>query len=83
MHKRGLKQITDKDLIVFLVACGIDIKQIEKDKKFNRSIIYFEDNENLNDYILKYTNKSVSINLCDYISAERRVKTLLCMQKNN
>lgn len=57
MHKDSLRQITDKDLIVFLVACGIDIKQIEKDKKFNRSIIYFEDNENLNDYILKYTKK--------------------------
>lgn len=79
----SLKQITDKDLIVFLVACGLEIKQIIKDKRFNRSIVYFENSNNLEEHILKYTNKSVDINICDYISAERRVKTLLCMQKNN
>jgi hypothetical protein len=79
----SLKQITDKDLIVFLVACGLEIKQIIKDKRFNRSIVYFENSNNLEEHILKYTNKSVTINICDYISAERRVKTLLCMQKNN
>lgn len=79
----SLKQITDKDLIVFLVACGLEIKQIIKDKRFNRSIVYFENSNNLEEHILKYTNKSVNINICDYISAERRVKTLLCMQKNN
>ena len=79
----SLKQITDKDLIVFLVSCGLEIKQIIKDERFNRSIVYFENNNDLEEHILKYTNKSVNINICDYISAERRVKTLLCMQKNN
>ncbi|KZL93814.1 DUF5659 domain-containing protein [Clostridium magnum] len=79
----NLKQITDKNLIVFLVACGLEIKQIIKDKRFNRSIVCFENDSKLDEYILKYTNKSVNINICEYISAERRVKTLLCMQKNN
>lgn len=83
MNKKHLKEITDKDLIVFLVACGLDIKQIEKDKKFNRSIVYFEDNEKLKEYVLKYTSRGVNINICDYMAAERRVKTLLCLQKSN
>lgn len=83
MNNKKYKEITDKDLIVFLVVCGVEIKHIEKDKRFNRSNIYFEDTQELKDYILKYTNKSVDINICDYMSAERRVKTLLCLQKNN
>lgn len=83
MDKKHLKEITDKELIVFLVACGLNIKEIEKDKKFNRSIVYFEDNEKLKEYILKYTNRAVNINICDYMAAEKRVKTLLCMQKTN
>ena len=83
MDKKNLKEITDKDLIVFLVACGIDIKEVEKDKKFNRSIVYFENDTELYQYILKYTNRSVNVNVADYIAAEKRVKTLLCIQKNN
>lgn len=78
-----LRQITDKDLIVFLVAYGLEIKDIKEDNKYNRSLIYFENSKELQEAILKFTNKSVSINICDYISAERRVKTLLCVQKNN
>ena len=74
-----LKSITDKDLIVFLVAYGLNIKEIKKDG--NRSLIYFEDTPILKDAILKFTNRSVEINLSDYIAAEKRVKTLLYTQK--
>lgn len=81
MHK-NLREITDKDLIVFLVACNFQIQKIEKDKKYNRSLVYFEDSEKLEEYILRFTNKSIDINICDYMAAEKRVKTLLCIQKN-
>lgn len=79
--QNNLREITDKDLIVFLVACGIDIKDIQKDKKHSRSLVYFEDTELLNDLILKFVNKAIDINICDYQAAEKRIKTLLCMNK--
>lgn len=77
----SLKQITDKDLIIFLVAYGLEVKDIKKDSSRNRSWVYFEDTSELKDAILKYTNRSVEINLCDYIAAEKRVTTLLYTQK--
>lgn len=80
MHN-NLREITDKDLIVFLVACNFDIKDIQKDKIHNRSLVYFQNTELLEEYLLKYANKSIEINICEYQAAERRVKTLLCMNK--
>jgi hypothetical protein len=76
-----LKEITDKDLIVYLNAIGFQIKDIKKDKNQNRSIVYFEDTNELKEAIIRYVNKSDSINICEFLSAEKRVKTLLCMQK--
>lgn len=76
-----LKTITDKDLIVYLIAVGIEIEDIKKDKNFNRSIVYFKDDEKLRNAIIRYVNKSDDINIAEFLSAERRVKTLLCIQK--
>jgi len=42
-----LKALTDKDLIVYLTAIGLEIKEIKKDNGKDRSLIYFEDNEEL------------------------------------
>lgn len=81
MANSSLKQITDKDLIIFLVAYGLEVKDIKKDSSRNRSWVYFEDTSELKDAILKYTNRSVEINLSDYIAAEKRVTTLLHTQK--
>lgn len=78
---RNLKGITDKDLIVFLVAKGIEIKRVKKDPGMNRSFVYFEKTKDLENAVLAYTNKSEQINVGDYIAAERRVKTLLNLQK--
>lgn len=74
-----MKAITDKDVIVYLVAAGKEIVDIKKDG--NRSIVYFENNRDLEEAILRYINKNGEINIGDYIAAERRVKTMLCMQK--
>jgi hypothetical protein len=78
----GLRAITDKDLAVYLSAKGIDIKSIEKDPKANRSLILFEDNEVLNKSIIDFANKNDNINIAEFLAAERRIKTLLCAQKN-
>lgn len=71
----GLKQITDIDLIIFLVIKGFEIKQTQKDG--NRSIVYFEDSNNLDSAVLKFANRTENINIADYQAAQKRVKTLL------
>lgn len=83
MKNQALKKITDKDLIVFLVARNFEIKNIEKEADRNRSIIYFEDSPELHKAILDYTNKNndTNISIVDYMAAEKRVTTLLNLQK--
>lgn len=78
----SLKIITDKDLIVYLAAKGLEIKDIQKDPKGNRSLVYFNDDDSLRQSTINYANKSDSVNIAEIIAAERRVKTLLCLQKN-
>ncbi len=82
MKKEKFKEITDKDLMVFLVAKGLKIVKIKKDPERNRSLVYFNDTAELENAVLAYTNKE-EINYGDYIAAEKRVKTLLSMQKMN
>jgi hypothetical protein len=83
MHVKGLKLITDKDLIVFLVASGMEIRLIRKDPVYQRSNVYFDNTERLDATVLNYTNKSTMVNIADYLAAEKRVKTLLCLQKSS
>lgn len=73
------KPITDKDLITFLVACNLEIVDIKKDG--NKSIVYFEDTEELKQSILKYVNRSVDVNIADVLASQNRVNTLLYTQK--
>ncbi|MCT4507843.1 MAG: DUF5659 domain-containing protein [Tepidibacter sp.] len=75
-----LKEITDIDLIVFLVTKGHLINKSKKEG--NKSIIYFEDNKELQKNILKFVNRNENINISDYQAAHRRVKTLLYANKN-
>lgn len=75
-----LKDITDMDLIVFLVLKGHGINKSKREG--NKSIIYFEDNEELQENILKFVNRNENINIADYQATYRRVKTLLCTNKN-
>lgn len=75
--------VTDKDLIVFLVSKGYKIKIIKRDKDRNRCLVYFDKTKELDTAILDFANKTETININEYQAAERRVKTLLCMQKNN
>lgn len=79
----NLEVITDKDLIVFLVAKGFKIKRVRKDRRGNRSLLYFEKSRHLEKAILAFVNKTEMININEYQAAERRVKTLLSMQKIN
>jgi hypothetical protein len=81
INTENLKRITDKDLMVFLVAKGMEIKKVNKDQGKNRSLVYFEKTKDLENAVLSFTNKSEEINVGDYIAAERRVKTLLNLQK--
>ncbi|MEW9123793.1 MAG: DUF5659 domain-containing protein [Thermotaleaceae bacterium] len=85
MKNQGLKKMTDKDLIVFLVAKNFEIQNIEKEVDRNRSIVYFEDSPELHKAILAYTNKTndTNISLVDYMAAEKRVTTLLNLQKTS
>lgn len=72
----NLKQITDMDLIVFLVAKGFKIEEINKQEK--KTIFYFKETEEFKSSIIAFVNKSECINIGDILGAKRRVKTLLC-----
>lgn len=72
----NLKQITDMDLIVFLVAKGFEIEKINKQEK--KTIFYFKETEEFKKSIIAFVNKTESINIGDILGAKRRVKTLLC-----
>ena len=78
----NLRLITDKDLITFLVSKDFEIKNIKKDKNRNRSLVYFEKSKSLDEAILQFVNRTEEINIADYQASERRVKTLLCLKKN-
>jgi len=76
--------ITDKDLIVSLVAQGFPIIHIHKDPKNpNRCIAYFKNTKELDDAILSFTNKTTTINIGEYFAADKRVRTLLYHQKTS
>lgn len=83
MNLEIMKQITDKDLIVFLVAKGFDIKAVRRDMIRSRSLVYFEKSDTLEEAIIEFTNKSAVVNISDYIAADRRVTTMLCLQKTS
>lgn len=69
--------ITDKDLMVYLVAKGFVVKDVKKDK--NRSIVFFENTRELKGELVKFVNKENSVNIADFLAAERRIKTILCI----
>ncbi len=73
--------ITDKDLIVSLVAQGFPIIEIKKDQNQNRCIAYFENTKKLDEAVLAFTNKNININIAEYFAADKRVRTLLHHQK--
>ncbi len=77
-----MKEVTDKDLIVYLVAKGFEVKRIIKDPVRQRCLVYFDNSAELEKGILDFANKNTSINIGEFIAADRRVKTLLQMQKS-
>lgn len=79
MSNKNLKSLTDKDLIIFLVVSGLEIKNVEK--VGNKSLVYFDNDKRLNDTILNYANRSTEVNIGDYLAAEKRVMTMLYSQK--
>ncbi|WP_202707724.1 DUF5659 domain-containing protein [Sporosalibacterium faouarense] len=81
MNKKTV-QITDKQLIIFLVCKQFKVVKVERDPGGNRSIIDFENSEKLNQALLDYTNKESSVNIADYLSAEKRVNNILYFNKN-
>ncbi|MTI67833.1 MAG: hypothetical protein FH753_14705 [Firmicutes bacterium] len=76
-------EITDKDVIVYLVATGFQIKKAYKDPKRNRSIVVFKNSKELNEAIINYANKKGKVNVANFIEAEKRVKNLFYLNKNN
>ena len=80
-RRKEMKALTDKDLIVFLVSQGFDIKDIESNSSKTKCTIYFENSLALEKSILDFVNKSTTINIADFLAAEKRVKTLLCLKK--
>ena len=75
-----LKKITDKNLIVYLVGKKFKIKKAEKEG--NRSNIYFKQCRKLDEAILNYVNKE-DAKFNEFQEADERVKTFLCLQKDN
>lgn len=71
------REITDKDLMVYLVAKGFKIEKIKKDG--NKSIVIFQENKELEDATIKFVNRQDSVNIADLLAAEKRIKTILCM----
>lgn len=72
------KQITDVDLLVYLIAK--DFKIINTQRVGKKTIFYFEESNELNLSILAFVNRSETINIADILGAQRRLKTLLCLQ---
>ncbi len=72
------KQITDMDLLVYLIAK--DFKIIKKEKRGKKTIFYFEETSELDSSVLSFVNRSETINIADILGAQRRLKTLLCLE---
>lgn len=73
-----IKQITDMDLLVYLIAKNFKI--IKKEKNGKKTIFYFEETSELDSSILSFVNRSETINIADILGAQRRLKTLLCLE---
>lgn len=69
-------EITDKDVIIYLVSRGFKIVHVKKDTQRNRSIIVFRNTKELDQAIIDYANKKGCINIADYIATEKRVRNL-------
>lgn len=76
-----LVPVTDKELIVFLVASGLELKDNKYDKMAKRSTLFFKNDEAFNSAVINYANGTGNVNIADYIAVEKRVKTLLCVPK--
>nr|WP_225908293.1 DUF5659 domain-containing protein [Clostridium botulinum] len=72
-------KVTDKDLIIFLINYGLKIEDIKKSG--NKSLVFFKDTEELKKATLEYANRTFKVNVADYIAAEKRIRTLLYLQK--
>ncbi|KRU29362.1 hypothetical protein VT91_09760 [Clostridium sporogenes] len=77
--EENLIKITDKDLIVFLINYGLEIQDIKKSG--NKSLVFFRNTEKLKKATLEYANRTFKVNVADYIAAEKRIRTLLYLQK--
>lgn len=77
---KKLKAVTDKNLAVYLVAKKFEIFKIEKNPDSNRCLFYFESTESFNRALLEYTTQNI---FADYISAEKRITTLINMVKSD
>ncbi|MGY5241168.1 DUF5659 domain-containing protein [Clostridium tertium] len=74
---RNTRDITDKDLMVYLLAKGFQIENIKKDG--NKSIVTFKDHKDLEEATIKFVNREDVVNIADLLAAEKRIKTILCM----
>ena len=74
---RNTRDITDKDLMVYLLAKGFQIENIKKDG--NKSIVTFKDHKALEEATIKFVNREDVVNIADLLAAEKRIKTILCM----
>ena len=81
LDKKILTEVTDKDLMVFLVAAGFEIEHVKRDIVHSRSLVYFEKTEEFEKAMLRFANKDNMINYSDYAAADRRVTTILNMYK--
>lgn len=74
---RNTRDITDKDLMVYLLAKGFQIENIKKDG--NKSIVTFKDHKDLEEATIKFVNREDVVNIAYLLAAEKRIKTILCM----
>lgn len=71
--------ITDKETIIYLVAKGFNILNSYSDG--TKSIMEFEKTKEFKKAILDYTNQRGSINIADFLAAEKRVTNLIHINK--
>lgn len=74
-----LKAFTDLNLIIFLVAKKHRVIKTKLDG--NKSLVYFENTKELEKDKLNFINGVDKINITEYQAAEKRVKTILYVNK--
>jgi hypothetical protein len=77
---KELTKVTDFDLMIFLICQGHEIQDFKFEK--NRSIVWFDNNQEFKNDMIDFLNGSKKINITKYQASQRRLKTILNQNPN-